>query len=93
LVDQAASNVSWDDVECGKCGLDGHTWGARVARFILEALKAERLAKVKVVQGGWIGNAEDVAVVVGWLVSEKARWQAGSVVAANSGAQWIGETS
>lgn len=58
----------------------------------VEALKAQRLPKVKVVEGGRMGYAEDVADVVGWLVSEKARWQTGSVVAANGGAQWIGGT-
>jgi 3-oxoacyl-[acyl-carrier protein] reductase len=59
----------------------------------VEALKAERVAKVKIVQGGRMGYAEDVADVVGWLVSEKARWQTGSVVAANGGAEWIGGSS
>ncbi|KAH7068974.1 hypothetical protein BKA63DRAFT_98660 [Paraphoma chrysanthemicola] len=59
----------------------------------VEALKAQRLPKVKVVQGGRMGCAEDVADVVGWLVSEKARWQTGSVVAANGGAEWVGGSS
>jgi 3-oxoacyl-[acyl-carrier protein] reductase len=59
----------------------------------LDILKAERLAKVKVVEGGRMGHAEDVADIVGWLVSEKARWQTGSVVAANGGAEWIGGSS
>jgi 3-oxoacyl-[acyl-carrier protein] reductase len=56
----------------------------------VEALKAQRLPKVKVVEGGRMGHAEDVADVVGWLVSEKSRWQTGSVVAANGGAEWVG---
>lgn len=56
------------------------------------ALKADRVPKVKVVEGGRMGQAEDIADVVGWLVSEKARWQTGSVVAANGGAMWIGGT-
>jgi 3-oxoacyl-[acyl-carrier protein] reductase len=56
----------------------------------VEALKAQRLKKVKVVEGGRIGFAEDVADVVGWLVSEKARWTTGSVVAANGGAEFVG---
>jgi NAD(P)-dependent dehydrogenase (short-subunit alcohol dehydrogenase family) len=59
----------------------------------VEALKAQRVPKVKVVAGGRMGYAEDVADVVGWLVSEKARWQTGSVVAANGGAEWIGGSS
>ncbi|KAF2032750.1 NAD(P)-binding protein [Setomelanomma holmii] len=59
----------------------------------VEALKAQRLPKVKVVAGGRMGYAEDVADVVGWLVSEKARWQTGSVVAANGGAEWVGGSS
>lgn len=58
----------------------------------VEALKAQRVPKVKVVEGGRMGYAEDVADIVGWLVSEKARWQSGSVVAANGGAEWIGGT-
>jgi 3-oxoacyl-[acyl-carrier protein] reductase len=49
--------------------------------------------KVKVVEGGRMGYAEDVADVVGWLVSEKARWVTGSVVAANGGAEWVGGSS
>jgi 3-oxoacyl-[acyl-carrier protein] reductase len=59
----------------------------------VEALKEERLGKVRVVEGGRMGQAEDVADVVGWLVSEKSRWVTGSVVAANGGAQWVGGTS
>lgn len=59
---------------------------------IVEAVKAQRIPKVKVVQGGRMGYAEDVADVVGLLVSDKARWQTGSVVAANGGAEWIGGT-
>jgi NAD(P)-dependent dehydrogenase (short-subunit alcohol dehydrogenase family) len=59
----------------------------------VEALKAQRVPKVKVVAGGRMGYAEDVADVVGWLVSEKARWQTGSVVAANGGAEWVGGSS
>jgi 3-oxoacyl-[acyl-carrier protein] reductase len=59
----------------------------------VEALKAQRVPKVKVVEGGRMGYAEDVADVVGWLVSEKARWQTGSVVAANGGAEWVGGSS
>ena len=59
----------------------------------VEALKQQRLNKVKVVQGGRMGLPEDVADVVGWLVSEKARWQTGSVVAANGGAEWVGGSS
>lgn len=58
----------------------------------VEALKAQRVPRVKVVEGGRIGYAEDVADVVGLLVSEKARWQSGSVVAANGGAEWVGGT-
>lgn len=59
----------------------------------VEALKAQRLPKVKVVEGGRMGYAEDVADVVGFLVSEKARWVTGSVVAANGGAEWVGGSS
>jgi 3-oxoacyl-[acyl-carrier protein] reductase len=59
----------------------------------VEALKAQRIPKVKVMEGGRMGYAEDVADVVGWLVSEKARWQTGSVVAANGGAEWVGGSS
>ncbi|KAF2829389.1 NAD(P)-binding protein [Ophiobolus disseminans] len=59
----------------------------------VEALKAQRVPKVKVVEGGRMGYAEDVADVVGWLVSEKARWVTGSVVAANGGAEWVGGSS
>lgn len=59
----------------------------------VEALKAQRLGKVKVVEGGRMGYPEDVADIVGWLVSEKARWQTGSVVAANGGAEWVGGSS
>ncbi|KAF1955893.1 NAD(P)-binding protein [Byssothecium circinans] len=59
----------------------------------VEALKEQRLKKVKVVKGGRIGYAEDVADIVGWLVSEKARWQTGSVVAANGGAEYVGGSS
>jgi len=59
----------------------------------IEALKKERLGKVKVVEGGRMGFAEDVADVIGWLVSEKARWQTGSVVAANGGAEFVGGSS
>lgn len=58
----------------------------------VEALKAQRLQRVRVVPGGRMGYPEDVADVVGWLVSEKARWQTGSVVAANGGAEWVGGT-
>lgn len=59
----------------------------------VEALKAQRVPKVKVIEGGRMGYAEDVADVVGWLVSEKARWVTGSVVAANGGAEWVGGSS
>ncbi|KAH7395031.1 hypothetical protein DE146DRAFT_68102 [Phaeosphaeria sp. MPI-PUGE-AT-0046c] len=58
----------------------------------VEALKAQRVPKVKVVESGRMGYAEDIADIVGLLVSEKARWQSGSVVAANGGAEWIGGT-
>ncbi len=64
--------------------------------FPLEAvqeLKEQRLPKVKVVEGGRLGQAEDVADVVGFLVSEKSRWVSGSVVAANGGAEWVGGSS
>ncbi|KAF2121455.1 hypothetical protein BDV96DRAFT_484445 [Lophiotrema nucula] len=56
----------------------------------VEALKAQRLPQVKVVEGGRLGYAEDVADVVGWLVSEKSRWMTGAVVGANGGAEFIG---
>ncbi|QRC97570.1 hypothetical protein JI435_086590 [Parastagonospora nodorum SN15] len=59
-------------------------------REAVQALKEQRVPKVKVVEGGRMGFAEDVADVVGFLVSEKARWVTGSVVAANGGAEWIG---
>ncbi|CAO2654764.1 Nn.00g114970.m01.CDS01 [Neocucurbitaria sp. VM-36] len=59
----------------------------------VEALKQQRLKKVKVVEGGRMGFPEDVADVVGWLVSEKARWQTASVVAANGGAEFVGGSS
>ncbi|KAH7398275.1 hypothetical protein BKA66DRAFT_407887 [Pyrenochaeta sp. MPI-SDFR-AT-0127] len=59
----------------------------------VEALKAQRLKRVRVVEGGRMGFPEDIADVVGWLVSEKARWQTGSVVAANGGAEWVGGSS
>jgi NAD(P)-dependent dehydrogenase (short-subunit alcohol dehydrogenase family) len=55
----------------------------------VKALKTQRVPKVKVVAGGRMGYAEDVADVVGWFVSEKARWVTGSVVAANRGAEWV----
>lgn len=67
-----------------------------VRRFppeVVEALKKQRLKKVKIVEGGRMGYPEDIADVVGWLVSEKARWQTGSVVAANGGAEWVGGSS
>ncbi|CAG5163416.1 uncharacterized protein ALTATR162_LOCUS6454 [Alternaria atra] len=56
----------------------------------VQALKEQRLPKVKVVEGGRLGQAEDIADVVGFLVSDKSRWVSGSVVAANGGAEWIG---
>ncbi|KAF2873399.1 hypothetical protein BDV95DRAFT_627332 [Massariosphaeria phaeospora] len=56
----------------------------------IAALKEQRLKKVKVVEGGRIGYAEDVADVVGWLASEKSRFQTASVVAANGGAEYVG---
>ncbi|KAF2658771.1 NAD(P)-binding protein [Lophiostoma macrostomum CBS 122681] len=59
----------------------------------VSALKAARLAKVKVAEGGRLGYAEDVADVVGWLVGEKSRWVTGSVVAANGGAEYVGGAS
>lgn len=59
----------------------------------VDALKQQRLVKVKVIQGGRMGFPEDVADIVGWLVSEKARWQTGSVVAANGGAEYVGGIS
>lgn len=59
----------------------------------VEALKKARLPKVKVLEGGRLGYAEDVADVVGWLCSEKSRWVTGSVVAANGGAEYIGGSS
>jgi 3-oxoacyl-[acyl-carrier protein] reductase len=59
----------------------------------VEALKVQRVGKVKIVEGGRMGQAEDVADVVGWLVSEKSRWVTGSVVAANGGAEWVGGSS
>lgn len=59
----------------------------------IEALKEQRLKKVKVVEGGRMGQAEDIADVVDWLVSEKSRWITGSVVAANGGAEWVGGSS
>ena len=40
-----------------------------------------------------MGQAEDVADVVGFLVSEKSRWVTGSVIAANGGAEWVGGSS
>jgi len=51
------------------------------------ALKEERLPLVSV--GERLATIEDVADVVGFLVSEKARWVSGSVVAANGGAAKI----
>jgi 3-oxoacyl-[acyl-carrier protein] reductase len=59
----------------------------------VNALKEQRVGKVKVVKEGRMGQAEDVADVVGWLVSEKSRWVTGSVVAANGGAEWVGGSS
>ncbi|KAF1994803.1 NAD(P)-binding protein [Amniculicola lignicola CBS 123094] len=59
----------------------------------VEALKAARVPKVKVVEGGRMGWPEDVAEVVGWLCSERSRWVTGSVVAANGGAEWVGGSS
>ncbi|KAF2265791.1 NAD(P)-binding protein [Lojkania enalia] len=56
----------------------------------VEAVKAQRVPNVKVVEGGRMGYAEDVADVVGWLASEKARWVTGSVVSANGGAEYVG---
>ncbi|PVI04638.1 NAD(P)-binding protein [Periconia macrospinosa] len=56
----------------------------------VELVKENRLPKVKVVQGGRMGYPEDIADIVGWLVSEKSRWQSGSVVAANGGAEYLG---
>lgn len=55
-----------------------------------KAVRDEWLPRVKVVQGGRMGYAEDVADIVGFLVSEKSRWQTGSVVSANGGAEYIG---
>jgi 3-oxoacyl-[acyl-carrier protein] reductase len=49
-----------------------------------------RRREVRVVEGGRLGFPEEVADVVGWLVSEKSRWVTGSVVAANGGAEWVG---
>jgi 3-oxoacyl-[acyl-carrier protein] reductase len=59
----------------------------------VEALKNQIVPRVKVVEGGRIGFPEDVADVVGWLVSEKSRWITGSVVCANGGAEYIGGSS
>ncbi|KAI4652500.1 uncharacterized protein J4E79_008806 [Alternaria viburni] len=59
----------------------------------VQALKEQRLPKVKVMEGGRMGQAEDVADVVGFLVSEKSRWVTGSVIAANGGAEWVGGSS
>jgi len=59
----------------------------------VQALKEQRLPKVKVVEGGRMGQAEDVADVVDFLVSEKSRWVTGNVVAANGGAEWVGGSS
>ncbi|OWY47666.1 NAD(P)-binding protein [Alternaria alternata] len=59
----------------------------------VRALKEQRLPKVKVAEGGRIGQAEDVADVVGFLVSEQSRWVSGSVMAANGGAEWVGGSS
>ncbi|KAF2473922.1 NAD(P)-binding protein [Lindgomyces ingoldianus] len=59
----------------------------------VEALKGQRVPKVKVVEGGRMGFPEDVADVVGWLCSEKSRWVTGSVVAANGGAEYVGGSS
>lgn len=55
-----------------------------------KAVRDEWLPRVKVVEGGRMGYAEDVADIVGFLVSEKSRWQTGSVVSANGGAEYIG---
>ncbi|KAF1919846.1 hypothetical protein BDU57DRAFT_546428 [Ampelomyces quisqualis] len=52
-------------------------------------VRDERVKRVKVVEGGRVGFAEEVADVVGWLVSEKARWVTGSVVPANGGAERV----
>jgi 3-oxoacyl-[acyl-carrier protein] reductase len=51
----------------------------------VQTLREQRVDKVKGVEGGRMGQAEDVADVVGWLVSEKSRWVSESVVAANGG--------
>ncbi|KAL1798593.1 hypothetical protein ACET3X_002630 [Alternaria dauci] len=59
----------------------------------VQALKEQRLPKVKVAEGGRLGQAEDIADVVGFLASEKSRWVSGSVVAANGGAEWVGGSS
>jgi 3-oxoacyl-[acyl-carrier protein] reductase len=59
----------------------------------IQALKEQRVPKVKIVEGGRMGQAEDVADVVGFLVGEKSRWISGSVVAANGGAEWVGGSS
>jgi NAD(P)-dependent dehydrogenase (short-subunit alcohol dehydrogenase family) len=59
----------------------------------VQALTETRLKKVKVIEGGRLGYPEDVAEVVGWLVSEKSRWVTGSVVAANGGAEYVGGSS
>lgn len=56
---------------------------SKIPTDIRERLTAADAAEVAV--GNRIGEVEDVADVVGMLVSEKARWISGSVVDASGG--------
>jgi len=55
----------------------------RIPREVRTRLEEEDAKEVAV--GNRIGESEDVADVVGLLVSEKARWISGSVVDASGG--------
>jgi 3-oxoacyl-[acyl-carrier protein] reductase len=49
-----------------------------------QKLRDERVPKTDVAPR--LGEPEDIADIVGFLVSEKARWTTGSVICANGGA-------
>lgn len=72
--------TTFNSVSVGFTKTEAYT---RIPSPIREQLTASDAAEVAV--GNRIGEVEDVADVVGLLVSEKARWISGSVVDGSGG--------
>ena len=77
---QGMQGTTFNSVSVGFTKTEAYT---RIPSPIREKLTASDASEVAV--GNRIGEVEDVAEVVGLLVSEKARWISGSVVDGSGG--------